>query len=90
MVAWALPDRQFLWAVDLPARASVGEALEMARRAAGAGVNVPWDTAQVSIFGEPCTRQTLPRDGDRIEIYRELGIDPRAGRRARVQRARRR
>lgn len=88
VVAWALRDRQFLWEVDLPAQASVADALEAARSAAGSGVEVPWATADVGIFGEPCSRLAIPRDGDRIEIYRPLRIDPRMERRARVQRLR--
>lgn len=88
VIAWALRDRQFLWEVDLPAQASVADALEAARRAAGGAVEVPWATADVGIFGELCSRQAIPRDGDRIEIYRPLGIDPRLERRARVERLR--
>jgi putative ubiquitin-RnfH superfamily antitoxin RatB of RatAB toxin-antitoxin module len=50
--------------------------------------NVPWDRAPVGIFGELRDRAELPADGDRIEIYRPLGNDPRQRRRERVQRLR--
>ncbi|MGH8211445.1 MAG: RnfH family protein [Steroidobacteraceae bacterium] len=123
VVAYAARERQYLWTVDLPAEATVAEALEAARRLAtdtptpqsgtdagalerpGAGATaagtdsagmeragrdeVPWDTAPVGIFGEPCDRQTVPVDGDRVEIYRPLRSDPRERRRDRVRRDRR-
>jgi len=88
-VAFALPARQYLWALDLPAEATVAEALAQARQqAAGqeAGDLVPWDTDSLGIFGEPCRREDVPRDGDRVEIYRPVLNDPRASRRARARR----
>ena len=48
-----------------------------------ATVAVPWD-ADVGIFGELCERDAVPRDGDRIEIYRPLKSDPKVSRRARA------
>jgi uncharacterized protein len=88
-VAFALPERQFLWAVDLPAGATVGDVLESARRQAtaqGTDGRVPWDSDALGIFGEPCRREDVPRDGDRVEIYRPLLNDPRASRRDRARR----
>jgi putative ubiquitin-RnfH superfamily antitoxin RatB of RatAB toxin-antitoxin module len=89
LVAFALPLRQLLWAVELPAAATVAEALHQARlqaRARGEEGQVPWDSDSLGIFGEPCRREDVPRDGDRVEIYRPLINDPRASRRARVRR----
>jgi len=54
-------------------------------RAQGEEAGVPWDSDSLGIFGEPCRRQDVPRDGDRVEIYRALLNDPRASRRARVR-----
>ena len=90
-VAYATRDRQHLWVVELPAGACVADALDAARQAAlveGAAHLVPWDSAPVGIFGEPCQRSGVPLDGDRIEIYRPLAGDPRERRRARLTRAR--
>jgi uncharacterized protein len=87
-VAFALLARQFLWALELPAEATVGQALEQARlqaAAQGEAGQVPWDSDALGIFGEPCRREDIPRDGDRVEIYRALINDPRASRRARVR-----
>jgi len=82
-VAFATPTRQWLWQVTLPDQASVGDAIERAREQ-GSGIDVPWD-AEVGIFGELCTRSAVPRDGDRIELYRPLSSDPRESRRARAK-----
>ena len=82
-VAFATPDRQWIWSVELPIGATVAEALIQARVQA-AGIEVPWD-ADVGIFGELCERGAVPRDGDRIEIYRPLKLDPKESRRARAQ-----
>lgn len=88
LVAFALPQRQYLWRVEVPAAATVSEVLEAARllaRSQGEDALVPWDSESLGIFGEPCRRQDVPRDGDRVEVYRALLNDPRASRRARVR-----
>jgi len=93
LVAYATRERQYLWRVELPAPATIADALAAARRAAereGAGVEpAVWDAAPVGIFGEPRGRQAPCEDGDRIELYRPLRRDPRARRRERVRRERR-
>src|SRR5687768_7288547 len=81
-VVFALPERQWQWRVELPDQATVADALAQAR-AQAAGVEVPWE-ADVGIFGESCARDTPLRDGDRIEIYRQLRSDPKVSRRARA------
>jgi len=114
VVAYATRDTQYLWTVDLPIEATIGDAIRAAREQADSpcqpsvpgqasrrppGPNdppnqqqgradVPWDSAPVGIYGEPCERTVQPRDGDRIELYRPLPGDPRDRRRARVQQAR--
>ncbi len=81
MVAYAERARQFLWPVVLPLQATIAEAIEAARRQAP-NADVPWESAPVGIFGEPRSRTDIPRDGDRIELYRPLPEDPRSRRRA--------
>ena len=82
-VAFATPERQWLWQVLLPDGATVADALAEAR-ARSAEDTVPWD-ADVGIFGELCDRSAVPRDGDRIEIYRPLRLDPKESRRERAR-----
>ncbi|HEX3835378.1 MAG TPA: RnfH family protein [Steroidobacteraceae bacterium] len=87
-MAFGLPARQFLWAMELPLSATVAEVLEQARimaRTRGEDRDVPWDSDSIGIFGEPCRRDDVPADGDRVEIYRALINDPRASRRARAR-----
>jgi len=88
VVAYATRDQQWLWTVEIPEGATVADALTEARRIANR-TDVPWDTAPIGIFGQPCTRTDIPRDGDRIEIHRPLASDPRQRRRERVKTERR-
>jgi putative ubiquitin-RnfH superfamily antitoxin RatB of RatAB toxin-antitoxin module len=88
VVAYATPSRQDLWHLELPADATVADALQAARQqahVAGVEGEIPWDTAAVGIFGQASARSEVPRDGDRIEIYRPLAGDPRERRRARLR-----
>jgi putative ubiquitin-RnfH superfamily antitoxin RatB of RatAB toxin-antitoxin module len=82
-VTFATPDRQWIWPVEMPDGGTVADALALAR-AQAREVAVPWD-ADVGIFGELCDASAVPRDGDRIEIYRPLKLDPKESRRARAR-----
>lgn len=70
-----------MWRVTLSDSATVAEALARAR-AQCAEIEVPWG-GDVGIFGELCERAAVPRDGDRIELYRPLKSDPKESRRER-------
>lgn len=88
VVAYATRDEQWLWNVELPAEATVADALSEAR-ALSKRDDVPWDSAPLGIFGQPCNRTDVPAEGDRIELYRPLASDPRERRRQQVQSQRR-
>ena len=88
-VAWATPTVQLHAVLELRDGATVQDALEHARalwRAKGArsAEDIDWDHAAVGIFGHACGRATRLREGDRVEIYRPLQVDPRESRRRRV------
>ena len=83
VVVYALPERQWQWQVTLADTDTVAEALAQARVQAG-DLAVPWES-QLGIFGALCDRNAVPRDGDRIEIYRPLKADPKESRRERVR-----
>ena len=79
-VVFALPDRQSLETVTVDEGASVSDALRLS------GVeerfpDVNFDDLQVGIWGKPVERAHSLRDGDRVEVYRPLEMDPREARR---------
>ena len=86
-VAYALAHGAIQRTYDLPAAATVGDALEAAcADAAFAGIDVAG--SPVGVFGTPARREQPLHPGDRVEIYRPLALDPKAARRARVEQAR--
>jgi putative ubiquitin-RnfH superfamily antitoxin RatB of RatAB toxin-antitoxin module len=84
-VAYALPDRCWRIALQLPEGATVAMALQ----AADLAVAVPEavvDAARLAVFGRLVTPQDVLHDGDRVEILRPLQIDPKQARRQRAAR----
>ncbi len=87
-VVYALPDRQFVAELRLPAGTSAGAAIEQS----GVLVQFPEirdSSLPIGIFGRGCERTTVLADGDRVEIYRPLSEDVKARRRERVAATRR-
>lgn len=84
-VAYALPDRQWLLTVNVPASATLEEALERSRLVAKVPEGLPAD-ARYGIWGKAATAGATLRDGDRIEVYRPLVADPKEARRQRAKR----
>ena len=79
-VVLALAKRAQAVALTLPAGATVEQAI----RASGiAGV----DLNAVGIFGRRVPPATRLADGDRVEIYRPLALDPKEQRRRRARKA---
>ena len=83
-VAVALPDRQEVIELELPDGSRVGDAIDAARLSHHFPT-VDFGTARVGIWSRPCAVDTPLRDGDRVEIYRPLTIDPKQARRARAR-----
>jgi uncharacterized protein len=82
-VVWALPERQVVVGLSLPAGSRVRDALHAARGEAGLA-ELGQGCAALGIFGRPVTAEQVLRDGDRVEIYRPLIADPRRLRRERA------
>ena len=83
-VAYVEPPREFLHAVELDAGATVADAIA----ASGIADTFPaLDAAQckVGVFARPATHDRVLRDGDRVEIYRPLIVNPKEARRRRAQ-----
>jgi putative ubiquitin-RnfH superfamily antitoxin RatB of RatAB toxin-antitoxin module len=80
-VVFALHDRQELVPLRLANGATVGEAIE---QSALQSAFPEWNLAEcaVGIWGQPVERSQILEQGDRVEIYRPLRIDPREARRA--------
>ncbi len=79
-VVFALTDRQELVAINVPAGTSAGEAVKQS----GVANKFPeqdLSECQLGIWGRPVAHDRHLQDGDRIEIYRSLLIDPRDARR---------
>ena len=71
------------WPVQLPEGATVAQAL----RASGWPEACPGDAAQadVGVWGRRCTPDQVLREGDRVEVYRPLQVDPKVARRERFR-----
>lgn len=83
-VACALPDRQRVSVVQLPADGLT--ALQAVERSGLLG-EFPEFARQplvLGIYGQVCEADRPLRDGDRVELYRPLRHDPRASRRERA------
>jgi putative ubiquitin-RnfH superfamily antitoxin RatB of RatAB toxin-antitoxin module len=83
-VVYALPERQTLLALQMPAGATVREAIEQS------GVlqlhpEIDLSQAAVGIFGRRAPLDARLREHDRVEIYRPLTADPKDARRRRAR-----
>ena len=65
--------------VTLPSGSRVADALD------ASGLVLPLD-APCGLWGEAVPRDALLRDGDRVEVYRALTVDPKVARRERFLR----
>ena len=79
-IVFALPDRQELRSLDVEEGASVADVIRrsgIVRQFPAAGL----EGLQAGIWGRPVDRAHVVRDGDRVELYRPLDIDPKEARR---------
>lgn len=86
-VAYALPDRQTLLALEVP----IGSTVEAVIKRSGIldqHPGITLDAIVVGIFSQRTTLDQIVTAHDRIEIYRPLEVDPKAQRRERAQRQR--
>jgi putative ubiquitin-RnfH superfamily antitoxin RatB of RatAB toxin-antitoxin module len=82
-VVYAQPDSVAEVELRLAAGATVAQVLDSAAKA---GLDAPdLAHAPVGIFGKRCPRDTVVKNGDRIEVYRRLVADPKDSRRRRAK-----
>ena len=79
-VVRATPSRQVVRELALPRGATVADAI----RAGGFQETAGQAGVAVGVFGRVVDAATPLRDGDRVEIYRALKIDPKEARRRRA------
>lgn len=85
-VICAEPERAFNVNLILPDGGTVADAIAQSGiREAWSGVEIRAD--RVGIFARKVSFDTMLRDGDRVEIYRPLKIDPKEARRLRAKRS---
>ncbi len=84
-VAYAEPARQFLRALVVPAGASARDAIE-ASGVLAAFPAIDLASQRVGVWNRVTALDAPLRDGDRVEIYRPLQVDPKEVRRQRAVR----
>lgn len=77
------PREMRLVALSLPAGATVAGALRASGLFEAAGIDL--STLHVGIWGRKATLDAVLREGDRIECYRALKVDPKEARRVRYR-----
>ncbi len=87
-VIYALPERQWLVAVSLPAPATARQAV-IASGLLQRHAEIDLDQATLGVFGSVVAHDHALREGDRVEIYRPLRIEPREARRLLARQRRR-
>lgn len=86
-VIYALADRRWQRAIELPSGATVAQAI-MASGLREAVPDVEYAPDRLAVFGKPVQEDTALRDGDRVEILRPLQCDPKEVRRQMAERQR--
>lgn len=83
-VAYALPKEQVVIVLELPADATVSQAIEESRLAERFP-EIDLASSKVGIFGRLAKLDDSLHRGDRIEIYRPLIADPKEVRKQRAK-----
>jgi putative ubiquitin-RnfH superfamily antitoxin RatB of RatAB toxin-antitoxin module len=84
-VAYSPAPRQVLqWLLELPAGATVRQAV-LASGLAAACPGLDMAKCEVGIWGRACAWEAALGEGDRVEIYRGLQVDPKVARRERFR-----
>lgn len=86
-VAYARADRQDVVRVSVPEGATVLDAL-LASGLLARFPEIDAASVRLGVFGRAVGHDQVVVAGDRVEVYRPLGADPRVARRARARRTR--
>jgi putative ubiquitin-RnfH superfamily antitoxin RatB of RatAB toxin-antitoxin module len=88
-VAWAAPARVHLLQVEVPAGSTLRDAV-LASGLLALEPGLDADRLRLGVFGHARPAEQPACDGDRIEVYRPLAVDPKEARRVRADLRRRR
>ena len=83
-LVFARPDKQVLVSLSVPAATTVATAIRLSGLIERFS-DQPIESLPVGIWGRPVERDFVLGDGDRVEIYRPLALDPREARRRLAQ-----
>ena len=82
VVAYAGPEGEAIVEVDLPAHATLADAVDRSGIVARLGLRA--SALDYAIFSQRASLATPLREGDRVELLRPLRADPKDARRARA------
>lgn len=84
-VAWSPGPRQVLeWTLDVPAGATARDAV-LASGWHEASPGPEPSAPELGVWGRRCGPEHVLREGDRVEVYRPLLVDPKVARRERFR-----
>ena len=86
-VVYALPLKQDVISLDVDVAATVGQVLAVSGMLTR-HPDIDLRVARLGVWGRSTTLDALLREGDRVEIYRPLQVDPKEVRRRRAGRKR--
>ena len=85
VVCWSPAARDVLeWPLEVPEGATAADAVRASGFAAASGGGEPAE-GELGIWGRRCSPAQPVREGDRIEVYRPLRVDPKVARRERFR-----
>ena len=87
-VAYALPDKQRIEKLSVVKGTTALEAVKQANMERFFDGSLDLVTLKLGVFGKSVQATYELSEGERVEIYRELLVDPKAVRRARAEKAR--
>ena len=79
-LVFALPDRQVLRSITLAEGSTVADVIDKGNLLRDFP-DLVLEEVQAGIWGRPVERDRVVREGDRVELYRPLEMDPREARR---------
>lgn len=85
-VAYALPNKQQIIALDVPEGTEALVAVQQSGIEEGFP-EIDLENPKLGLFGKSIKAGQVLEDGDRVEIYRPLIADPKANRKARAEQA---